>query len=114
MNNILNYFKNNDESINDFIKNLYEDMKNNTSFIDYEFTVEGKTNLYKTFEKHKNDKIIQPDFLKNIDFHEYKFQEIRYLKLYEVMVPHEVPGVKMQNGSGIFKMEFSVYYCLKK
>jgi hypothetical protein len=113
MQKLLDFFKK-DESVNDFVDSLYENMKTNISFIDYKFTFQGKTKLYETLEEHKNKKNIQPDFLTNIDFHEFQFEGIRHLKMYEVMVPHEIPGAKMQNSSGVFKMEFSVYYSLKK
>ncbi len=108
-------------TIDDLVKNLYLDMKENISFIDYKFEqINGKTDLYQYLENHKNEEIIKPDFLENINLGEFVFEGIRYVKLSQENEKvrrkegGEGRGYYLIQSVEIYNMAYSVYFSLKK
>lgn len=138
------FFHINDDSLSAFIESLYPLMQTNTSFIDFKFNnVDIRTHaLYKKLKKEetkaKNEECrqrqlqkedhlidtvqlhIRPDWLTSVDFHEYEFESIRYLQVYQhSIVDHQghpsgcqCRGVARLIDQG--SISFSLYYRLKK
>jgi hypothetical protein len=102
-----------DDSIQTFVDTLYDNMKTNVSFIDYSYkNMDKQTKLYKYMKQHEKEPSVKPHFLTEVDFKEFVFEEIRYIKCNQHSTI--VRNNEMEKGAvhliEKYDLSFSVYF----
>jgi len=107
-----------DNSIQVLMNGLYDKLKCNTSFVDYEYPSIPYNNLYKFMNENKiaKDGSVVPYFFEefNKTHNDYKLKSVRHIKTGEFTKvfrvtnnPHERGRV---SGTGRYSMYFSIYF----